>query len=342
MVTALSFSLAEVAALLGLAQCVYILVHIARRAGAGSHALLPLTYFAVLGAAFFGDLAASLLDADWPALRDGVLTAWCALPALGAVLVVQLATIPDGPRARDFWPLALAALALGAAWVLAPASDRGPWLALGGCIAGALALAALWARPRLFGALRAGHEGANRYWLALALIAASAAFVAASLAWLAGALDAPDFAATRTILGLALVYLAMTSVLRIYPQAVQLAPRPPAPPSDDDRALAARIEALLDLDKVYQEPTYGRADMARELGVPEAAVSRVVTAHFGQSLPRLLNARRVADAQRLLTETDAPIGTIAGEVGFNSLASFNRVFRDIAGTTPSAYRAGAR
>jgi AraC-like DNA-binding protein len=342
MLANLSFSLAEVAALLGLAQCVYILVHIALRAGAGSHALLPVTYFAVLGAAFFGDLAASMLGADWPALPDGVLTAWCALPALGAVLVVQLATIPDGPRARDFWPLALAGVALGAAWALAPAEDRAAWLALGGCIAGALALAALWARPRLFTALRAGADGANRYWLALALIAASAAFVAASLAWLAGALDGPDFAATRTILGLALVYLAMTSVLRIYPQAVQIAPRARAALSEDDRALAARIEGLLDLDKVYQEPTYGRADMARELGVPEAAVSRVVTAHFGESLPRLLNARRVADAQQLLTETDAPIGTIAGEVGFNSLASFNRVFREVTGTTPSVWRSRPR
>ena len=51
-----------------------------------------------------------------------------------------------------------------------------------------------------------------------------------------------------------------------------------------------------------------------------------------------MNERRVDDAKRLLVETDAAIKTIAEEVGFNSLPSFNRVFKDLTGYAPSIYR----
>jgi AraC-like DNA-binding protein len=37
-------------------------------------------------------------------------------------------------------------------------------------------------------------------------------------------------------------------------------------------------------------------------------------------------------------ETDMPIKAIAEDVGFNSIASFNRVFRDILGQSPGQFR----
>ena len=95
----------------------------------------------------------------------------------------------------------------------------------------------------------------------------------------------------------------------------------------------------MSLDKVYQAASYNRADLARELAVPEAVVSRVINAHFGKSLPTLLNEYRIADARYLLTSTDLPVKDIADQVGFNSMPSFNRVFREITGTTPSLLRA---
>lgn len=334
----LSFTPAELLALLGLAQCVYLLVHMGLRAGRGSHAALPAAYFATLGAALFVEMARGSLAPDSALAADGALALWLALPPLAALLVVQLATIPRGPRWRDAWLLAPAAIALPAAF-LAPQEMRPEWLGLGGFMAGTVALGGLMARERLLRALRTGPDGAQRYLLALALIGVSAGLLAAVLAWLTGTLAPGDFALVRTILGLGLAYLAMTSVLRIYPQAVRFKAPEPRALSEADAALAARIEGLLERDKVYHEPAYGRAEMARELGVGEAQISRVVTAHFGDPLPRLLNARRVADAQRLLAQTNAPVQTIAGEIGFGSLASFNRVFREVAGTTPSAYRA---
>ena len=64
----------------------------------------------------------------------------------------------------------------------------------------------------------------------------------------------------------------------------------------------------------------------------------MINVHYNKSFSQLLNERRVADAKRLLEETTATVKIISGEVGFNSTASFNRVFRDISGQSPSAWR----
>ena len=42
----------------------------------------------------------------------------------------------------------------------------------------------------------------------------------------------------------------------------------------------------------------------------------------------------------LLRETDRSVTAICLDVGFNSLGTFSRMFREIVGETPSDYRAG--
>ena len=108
--------------------------------------------------------------------------------------------------------------------------------------------------------------------------------------------------------------------------------------NEAERELAQKIESLLKFEKIYHEATYSRSDLAQELCVPESVVSRVVNLHFKKSFPQILNERRVEDAKILLLDTNASIKTVADEVGFNSLPSFNRVFKDIVGQSPSDYR----
>lgn len=100
--------------------------------------------------------------------------------------------------------------------------------------------------------------------------------------------------------------------------------------------LADKIAKLLELEKIYHEATYSRSDLAQELGVSEATVTRIIGQFFNKSFPQLLNERRIDDAKRLLLETEANIKTVAEEVGFNSLPSFNRVFKELAGISPSS------
>ena len=98
------------------------------------------------------------------------------------------------------------------------------------------------------------------------------------------------------------------------------------------------VENLINLERIYHEPSYSRSDLAKELNVAEASVSRIINLHFKKSFPQVLNEYRVEDAKRLLLDTDASIAVVAEEVGFNSISSFNRVFKDLAGQSPSSYR----
>lgn len=58
----------------------------------------------------------------------------------------------------------------------------------------------------------------------------------------------------------------------------------------------------------------------------------------GDTITRLITRRRVEAAKILLTRSDDPISTVAGEVGFSDYNYFTKIFRSVTGDTPSAYR----
>jgi AraC-like DNA-binding protein len=132
----------------------------------------------------------------------------------------------------------------------------------------------------------------------------------------------------------------MTTLFRVYPLPVKLnSAANPLTMTDEERKIADKVRQLLELDKLYHEPSFSRADLAREVGTSENTLSRVINRSFGKSFPRLLNEYRVEDAKRMLLDPNIAIQVLAFEVGFNSLASFNRIFKEVTGETPSQFRA---
>lgn len=73
----------------------------------------------------------------------------------------------------------------------------------------------------------------------------------------------------------------------------------------------------------------------------EAHFIRTFKATFGETPHRYLQRRRVERAMFLLRESDQSVTQICFEVGFNSLGTFSRTFREIVGVSPSIYRAAA-
>lgn len=337
--TTTTFDLIEGLSVTGLAQGVLILVYIAFRVRNWREASLAAVYFLALSAAFALQFALRLDEYEQP-IRLAQWLVWSLSPPLCYLLVLQMAR-GASPSFRQFWVLALTPVSLLAATLLkniGVATGFFQWLYWMSSISGSISLLVLWGHKSLFDALRKEKSGRERYWLALTLVTANAGVVGINLLRSAGNLPGEDADALLIVLGLAFVYLASTAMFRIFPAPVRLHAAPQGDLSPEERLIAGKVKNLMELDKLYHEPAFSRSDLARELSVSESVLSRVINVAFGKSFPRFLSEFRVADAKRMLLNQEIPVQVVAFEVGFNSLASFNRVFREITGLTPTQYR----
>src|ERR1044071_4578216 len=91
------------------------------------------------------------------------------------------------------------------------------------------------------------------------------------------------------------------------------------------------------MDRSFAEPLDVRA-VAAIAHVSEAHFIRSFRAVFGETPHHYLQRRRVERSMFLLRETDRSVTDICLDVGFTSLGTFSRTFRDIVGEAPSDYR----
>lgn len=103
---------------------------------------------------------------------------------------------------------------------------------------------------------------------------------------------------------------------------------------ESNRAMLRARDAM---DRAYAEPLDIPA-LARIAHVSEAHFIRTFRATFGETPHRYLQRRRVERAMSLLMETDRDVTDICYAVGFGSLGTFSRTFRQIVGQSPSDFR----
>lgn len=94
---------------------------------------------------------------------------------------------------------------------------------------------------------------------------------------------------------------------------------------------------LLYISSHYTEPL-SRQKIAKAVGYNESYISHMFAESLHTTLPDYIHSLRMADANRLLTQTDLSVSRIALDLGFGSLRNFNRVFLKWHGITPSQYR----
>ena len=104
---------------------------------------------------------------------------------------------------------------------------------------------------------------------------------------------------------------------------------------DTNRRMLRARDAM---DRAYAEPL-DVPSLARVAHVSEAHFIRTFRATFGETPHRYLQRRRVERAMLMLRETDRSVTEICLAVGFTSLGTFSRTFRDVVGESPTAHRA---
>jgi AraC-like DNA-binding protein len=92
------------------------------------------------------------------------------------------------------------------------------------------------------------------------------------------------------------------------------------------------------IDRAYAQPL-DIANLSQIASVSEAHFIRTFKATFGETPHRYLQRRRVERAMFMLRESERSVTDICLDVGFTSLGTFSRTFRDIVRVTPSEYRA---
>ena len=78
--------------------------------------------------------------------------------------------------------------------------------------------------------------------------------------------------------------------------------------------------------------------MAHDLGVSPYALSRLFSGTFHQNFNKYVNGARLSYARSLLRHTDQSVLDVSENAGFESLRTFNRVFREAERMSPREYR----
>lgn len=93
------------------------------------------------------------------------------------------------------------------------------------------------------------------------------------------------------------------------------------------------LDCLLYIESHFAE-NVSLQDMAKELGFNAEYLSRLLNRTLGIGFKTLINQYRCERAQYLLTNTNASATVAAMESGFQSIRSFNRVFKEMTGISP--------
>lgn len=111
---------------------------------------------------------------------------------------------------------------------------------------------------------------------------------------------------------------------------------PELAPAATDRG---RIDRVLNHIHAHFAEPITISQLADIAALSPSGLHRTFQRHTRQTVSQYLIRLRIGRACALLSSGPMPIGTIAGEVGYDSLANFNRQFKALKGTTPRAYRA---
>lgn len=105
-----------------------------------------------------------------------------------------------------------------------------------------------------------------------------------------------------------------------------------------ENALAKKLHSFIE-DAGYLQPDLTISKLAGQLECADHHLRKLINQSLGYTnFNAFLNHYRIETARKRLVETSLPVLTIALDVGYGSIASFNRAFKEIVGITPTVYR----
>ena len=100
-----------------------------------------------------------------------------------------------------------------------------------------------------------------------------------------------------------------------------------------------QLQRVLDYIEAHLAENLGLGQLARTAGMSRTQFLGNFKRTTGTTPHQYVTARRMERAKKLLADPDVQLHEVASMAGYSDQASFTRVFRRIARTTPGAYRA---
>jgi AraC-like DNA-binding protein len=256
-----------------------------------------------------------------------------------------------GRGSRLSWLHALPTILVGTLLLAWPAAIDAALVAIFVLYALILAILSRTGPDGLVGARlgRAASAGHAVRWAAaaLGLSACIDAVVAMDLAW-AGGWHAAGIITVANLGNLLVLGLAARTGSQAEPGEESSpaasdipGPAPASGTPGEDQDVIDAIGTLMRERKLFSDPDLSLNRLARKLGRPAREVSQAVNRAAGQNVSQFINRFRIAEACRLLAETDRSVTEIMFDAGFLTKSNFNREFRRVTGTSPSAWRMAA-
>lgn len=136
-------------------------------------------------------------------------------------------------------------------------------------------------------------------------------------------------------------------LLQLHPEKVlfrQVAQTQPTDPEIDprDKLLHSSLVAEMQDNQAYAEQGLTIRSLAEKLDTPEHRLRALINQGLGyRNFSSFLNFYRIEAVKEAMRDPEnarIPVLTLAMNVGFNSLAPFNRAFLNLTGQTPTAFR----
>ncbi|WP_331345112.1 helix-turn-helix transcriptional regulator [Cellvibrio sp. UBA7661] len=109
-----------------------------------------------------------------------------------------------------------------------------------------------------------------------------------------------------------------------------------------ENALAKKLHCFIEAAG-YVQPDLTISKLAEQLECADHHLRKLINQSLGYTnFNAFLNHYRIEAARQRLVETSLPVLTIALDLGYGSIASFNRAFKEITDTTPTSYRTAAQ
>ena len=109
---------------------------------------------------------------------------------------------------------------------------------------------------------------------------------------------------------------------------------------DNDDGLLEKLKSIMGEQKPYLDPYLNINKLAEVTGIPQYKISKLLNNNLGLNFYDFINGYRIEDVKFKLKSGQADNYSILGiatDSGFNSKASFNRVFKKMTGQTPSQF-----